>query len=317
MELRAYGSTGLTVSSIAYGAMSLAQDPGIRDGVAPSLLRALERGVTLIDTARVYPNSEALIASTLRAWQGPRPLLSTKLAPTSRETFRFHRPLSEAYTPQTIRASVEASLKTLQVEQLDIVHLHQWHYLWMQERAWLDALLELREEGKLRFIAVSAQDHEHDALLEAVNQKLIDGVQVIFNLFESRPMSALLPLALQRGVGVIARCVFDSGGLSGPLSREDLASRRFLAHAPYDQYAERTGALQQRFIPQSAASLAELALRFVLSVPGVSSATIGMPDVALVDSTIAAASCGPLPPADVQAIRREHVWTRNFYERLL
>src|SRR5262249_48132466 len=157
-------------SAVAYGAMSLAQDPDIRDGVAPSLLRALESGVTLIDTARVYPGSEQLIASTLEAWRGPRPLISTKVQSASRDAYRFHCPIAEAYPREKIRESVETSLRTLAVERLDIVHLHQWHYLWTHERGWLDALLELREEGKIRCIAVSAQDHEHDALLELMSQ---------------------------------------------------------------------------------------------------------------------------------------------------
>jgi aryl-alcohol dehydrogenase-like predicted oxidoreductase len=317
MSIRAYGESGLQVSAVTYGAMTLAHDKAIKDGVAPSLLRALEGGVTLIDTARAYPGSEEIIASTLRAWQGPRPLISTKLMPSSRETFRFYRPLAEAYTAQTIRASVEASLRTLQVEQLDIVHLHQWHYLWTHEREWFSALNELRAAGKIRCIAVSAQDHEHDALLEIISEGLIDGVQIIFNVFESRPMSALLPLARQRGVGVIARCVYDSGGLSGTLSMEDFFNRPFLKHAPYGQYRERVDELQRRFIPLLAASVPELALRFALSVDGVSTVTVGMPDTALVDATLTAAALEPLPTAVVDAIRREHVWTRNFYERLL
>jgi len=317
MELREFGNSGLQVSALAYGAMTIAYDPGIRDGVVPSLLRALEQGVTLIDTARVYPDSEALIASTLRAWQGPRPLLSTKLRPSSRETFRFHRPLAEAYTAQSIRTSVEESLRALQVERLDIVHLHQWHYLWTHDRAWFDALQELKTAGKIRCIAISAQDHEHDAALEAVSQKLVDGVQVIFNLFESRPMSALLPLAQARGVGVIARCVYDSGGLCDALSAQEFVARPFLKHAPYAQYRERLDELRRRFIPAEAASIAELALRFVLSVPGVSTATLGMPDVSLVDAALTSARRGPLSADAVTAIRREHVWTRNFYERLL
>lgn len=317
MPTRAYGNSGLQVSAVTYGAMTLAHDPGLQHGVAPSLLRALEGGVTLIDTARAYPGSEEIIASTLRAWHGPRPLISSKVMPSSRETFRFHRPLAEAYTAQSIRASVEASLRTLQVEQLDIVHLHQWHYLWTHEREWFEVLNALRAEGKIRCIAVSAQDHEHDALLEVISQGLVDGVQIIFNLFESRPMSALLPLARQRGVGVIARCVYDSGGLSNTLSMADFASRPFLKHAPYGQYRERLDELERKFIPHVAASIPELALRFVLSVAGVSTATIGMPATALVDATLAAAASGPLPASAVETIRREHVWTRNFYERLL
>jgi aryl-alcohol dehydrogenase-like predicted oxidoreductase len=317
MNTRAYGQSGMQVSALAYGAMTLAHDKGIKHGVAPSLLRALDQGVTLIDTARIYPDSEELIASTLRAWHGPRPLISTKLQPSSRETFRFHRPLAEAYTAQTIRASVEASLRTLQVERLDIVHLHQWHYLWTHEREWFETLSELRAAGKIRCIAISAQDHEHDALLEVISCNLVDGVQVIFNLFESRPMSALLPLARQRGVGVIARCIYDSGGLSDALSAEEFVQRPFLKHAPYAQYRERLDELRRQFIPSIAASLPELALRFVLSVPGVSAATLGMPDSTLVDTAVAAASRGPLPDEVVKTIRREHVWTRNFYERLL
>ena len=269
MEQRAYGDSGLTVSALAYGAMSVAQDPDIRDGVAPSPLAALENGVTLIDTARVYPNSESLIASTLRAWRGARPIISTKLRALSRETYRFHQAMAEAYTPASIRASIEGSLTALGVETLDIVHLHQWHYLWTHEPSWLETLETLRGEGKLRFIAVSAQDHEHDALLELISARRIDGVQLIFNLFESRPMASLLPLAQKRGVGVIARCVFDSGGLAGALSAADFAARPFLKHAPYDQYQERLREIAARVTPGVARDCAEHALRFALSAPGV------------------------------------------------
>jgi aryl-alcohol dehydrogenase-like predicted oxidoreductase len=317
LEQRPYGATGLTVSSIAYGAMTIAADPGLKDNVAPSLLHALERGVTLIDTARAYGKSEAIVATTLKQWRGAKPIISTKLMPGSRETFRFHRPLAEAYTPESIRASVEASLKALDVETLDVVHLHQWHYLWTHDRTWLDTLIELKREGKLRCIAVSAGDHEHDALLEAVSTNMIDGLQTIVNLFESRPAATLLPLAKQRGVGVIARCVLDSGALSGTLSREDFAARAFLKHAPYDDYTTRLDALRSAFIPSEAADLPSLALRFVLSLDGVSAATIGMPSVNFVDTTLDAAEQGALSDTAVAAIKREHVWTKNFYERLL
>lgn len=317
MHKRAYGKTALELSALAYGAMSIAQDPDLKDGVAPSLIAALEAGVNIVDTARAYGNSEALVASTLRAWRGERPIISTKLRSLSRDAYRFPGPVAEAYTPASIRASVEQSLAALGVEALDIVHLHQWHALWAHEPEWLDTLEALRAEGKLRFIAVSAQDHEHDALLELVGGGRIDGVQLIVNLFESRPMNGLLPIAKARGVGVIARCVFDSGGLGEPLSEEDFAARAFLKHAPYAEYQERLGALRQAFTPQPAADLSELALRFVLSAPEVSTITLGMPRKSFVDSAVAAVERGPLPADTVTAIRREHVWSKNFYERLI
>jgi len=316
MQTRPYGTQGLDVSAIAYGAMHIAADPDINRGVAPSLLHALDRGVTLIDTARAYPQSEALIASTLREWRGPRPAIATKLIPLSRETFRFPAPLSAAYSPASIRASVEASLRTLGVDTLDVVHLHQWWYSWTHDSEWFDTLVDLRREGKLRRIAISAQDHEHDALLEVVSLGLVDGIQIILNLFESRPMASLLPLAREKGVGVIARCVFDSGGLSGTLSKAEFDSRPFLKNAPYELYQERVRRLRERFIPGVAGDVADLALRFALSIPEVSSVTVGMHTRALVDATLNSAGKGVLPADAVGAIRREHVWTKNFYEGL-
>jgi aryl-alcohol dehydrogenase-like predicted oxidoreductase len=314
---RSFGRSGIEVSALAYGAMSIAADPGLADGVAPSLLRALERGVNLIDTARIYPGSEEIIRKTLAAWHGPRPLLSTKLQSRCEDAWRFPHPIAEAYTPQSIRRSVEESLAALGVETLDIVHLHQWHHAWTDEPAWLETLQALRREGKLRFIAVSAQDHEHDALLEIVSRGSVDGVQLILNLFESRPLNAVLPLAEARGVGVIGRCVMDSGGLSGTLTPADFAARRFLQHAPFDLYAARLGALERAFCPAHADGLAELSLRFAAHAPGVATVTLGLPSVRLVDDAIAMLAKGPLAAEAFTAIHREHVWTKNFYERLL
>ncbi|HEY1963034.1 MAG TPA: aldo/keto reductase [Rhizomicrobium sp.] len=317
MERRPYGAAAMKLSAVAYGAMSIRHDPELRDGVSPSLLTALENGVNLIDTARAYGDSEAIVASTLKQWHGERPFISTKVAPLNRETFRFHRPVKEAYTVQSIRQSVEKSLAALGVETLDIVHLHQWHYLWTHEPEWLEALTTLRDEGKLHHIAVSAQDHEHDALLEVVSRKYINGAQIVFNLFESRPMNSFLPLAKARGAGVIARCVYDSGGLSDSLSRQDFAHRPFLKFAPYREYQTRLAALREAFIPEHATDIPELALRFVLSVPGVTSATLGMPTREMVKSACAAAEKGALDDSVVEAIRRHHVWTKNFYEKLV
>lgn len=317
MDSRPYGNTALRVSVLTYGAMTIARDPELRGGVAPSLLAALERGVTTIDTARAYGESEAIVARTLREWRGPRPIVSTKLLPVRPDAWRHHLPSTAAYPVDAIRSSVEASLQALGVETLDIVHLHQWYYSWTHEPEWREALDGIVRAGKVRCVAISAQDHEHDAVLEAVSRRLVDGVQVIVNAFESRPAVSLLPLAWERGAGVIARCVLDSGGLSGELGADDFAGRLFLKHAPYAEYGARLEALRRDFVPSAAASLTELALRFVLSLDGVSTMTVGLPTRKLVDDTAAAVEKGPLDADVLARIRRHHVWTRNFYERLV
>ncbi len=224
-------------------------------------------------------------------------------------------PVSEAYPPAAIRVSVEESLRALGVERLDIVHLHQWWRPWIDNLSWLETLHALREEGKLRLIAVSVQDHEHDAALELVSRGLVDGLQAIVHLFESRPANALLPLAADRGVGVIARCALDSGGLSGVLDAEGFARRPFLKNAPYAEYAARIAdSSAGQPLPSAAASLPELALRFVASLPGVSAITLGMNETRFVQAALADLAKGPLPDEVVTAIRREHVWTRNFLQ---
>lgn len=317
MKFRRYGANGPDVSELTFGAMGIRHDTSLVDGVSGSLLLALENGVNLIDTARIYPGSEEIVARTLGAWTGARPFISTKVAPLDRSGFRFGGPLEQFYTPQSIRASIETSLGALGVDRIDIIHMHQWHYRWTQELDWLDVLCDLRREGKIGYVAISAQDHEHDALLEIVSQGLVDGVQVIINLFESRPMNALLPRAAEMGIGVVARCVFDSGGLTGSLNEGEFLARPFLRHAPVAEYRRRVAALAGRFLPDCGHTLAELSLRFVLSDQAVSSITLGMSSPAEVQAACDAVERGGLPAHVVQSIRRNHVWTKNFYEMLL
>ena len=316
MHERAFGNTGLQVSVVTYGAMTIATDPELRSGVSPSLLRALERGVNLIDTARVYRDSESIVGKTLREWSGERPLLSTKIAPRSLKAFRSYVPIADSFTPESIAASVDASLALLGVDCIDIVHLHQWFYLWTHEDAWLEAMRTLREQGKIRCIAVSAQDHEHDALLEAMSRRSVDSVQFIYNVFESRPAVSLLPLAARNGIGTIARCVLDSGGLTGALDRAGFERTLFLRHAPFDEYQRRLAALRE-LCKEGDTELSELALRFALTDPSVSTLTVGMPSADLVERNLAAVAKGPLPAALFEQLRTHHVWTKNHYERLV
>ena len=213
MQRRELGTTGVSVSPIAFGAMRITADS---DGTSPVLLHALERGVSIIDTARNYGESEAIVGRTLRQWRGPRPFLATKVKPRDVTNWRFYVPMPEQFTRASIIESAETSLRTLGVDCIDLLQIHQWYYRWSHESEWLEALHALRDAGKIRFIGVSAQDHEHDGVLKVVDDRMVDSVQVVLNAFESRPFVSVVPLAEARGVGVIARCLFDhSGALAG------------------------------------------------------------------------------------------------------
>lgn len=314
---RPLGAGGPGVTPLTFGAMLIARDPGLKDGVSPALLRALEGGVGMIDTARIYPGSEDIIAATLKSWTGPPPLLSSKVAPLGVRTFRHYAPIAEAFTAASIRASVEASLKALNAERLDVIHLHQWFYLWSFEPEWHQTLLSLREEGKIDRIAVSAQDHEHDATLEVIRAKQVDVVQFIYNLFESRPCVSLLPMAAKHGVGTIARCVLDSGALTGTMDEAAFKAHHFLSGTNVPEYQRRLDALKRDFLGGAVKSLDELAIRFVLSDPRVSTITLGLVTVAEVDRALKLVALPPLAQAEIEAISAAHVWTKNAYERLV
>lgn len=314
---RKLGVYGPSVCPLTFGAMLIARDPDLSYGVSPALLRALEGGVTMIDTARIYPGSEDIIGATLAAWRGTKPLVSSKIAPLSVDTFRHYAPISCAFTPASIRASVEASLKALGVERLDVVHLHQWFYLWSFEPDWRETLLALRAEGKIDQIAVSAQDHEHDAVLKVVEDAYVDVVQFIYNVFESRPRVSLLPMTERRGIGTIARCVLDSGALSGMMDEAAFKAHHFLSGTNVGEYHRRLEGLKRAFLDRAVDSLDELAIRFVLSDRRVSTMTLGLVSVAEVERALALVALPPLDEADIEAICKNHVWTKNVYERLV
>ncbi len=180
MHLRPFGSSGVSITPITFGAMRITADAG---GASSVLLHALERGVSAIDTARNYGESEAIVGRTLREWTGARPFLSTKVKPRDVSNWRFVVPIDEQFTPASIIESVETSLRTLGVDCIDFLQLHQWYYRWSHRTEWLDTLQALRAQGKIRFLGVSAQDHEHDGLLKLVDDRLVDGVQLVLNVF--------------------------------------------------------------------------------------------------------------------------------------
>ena len=313
MDTRRFGSTSLRVSPIAFGAMRISADA---DGTSSVLRHALERGVTLVDTARNYGESEAIVGRTIREWHGPRPTIATKVKPRDISNWRFYVDVETQFTPASIVESVETSLRTLGVETIDVVQLHQWYDRWTDRDEWRRTLESLRMQGKVRFIGVSAQDHEHDAVLRVVADRRVDAVQLVLNAFESRALVSVVPLCEERGVGVIARCLFDhSGALAGGASRESLARDVKLANASPEivtEYLRRIARLHDD-ARSAGMDLVELSVRFALSRPGVSTIAISLATPPQVDQVVGAAAKGPLADDVFERICREHVWVKNFY----
>jgi methylglyoxal reductase len=289
------------------------------DELVDSVLHALDLGINFIDTARLYGRSEELVGRALRAWRGTPPFVATKvsvLGPNS----KWGRPPSveSAFPRGHVTREIDLSLRTLGVDRIDLMQMHLYWHSWGTSGYWLDELQAAKASGKIALIGISLPDHRHDVGLSLVESGGIDSVQTIVNIFDPFAFDCLVPACQRHGVGVIARCILDEGGLTGFLKTDTPFAPDDFRHLYFDSvgrgtYLNRVEALRS-LLPANASSLAELAVKFVLAHPGVTTAISSMHVPRYADENIAAASAPPLSPAAFEVLRLHHRWTRNFYE---
>jgi aryl-alcohol dehydrogenase-like predicted oxidoreductase len=225
-------------------------------------------------------------------------------------------PVDEAFPGEHVRRCAERSLRNLGLETIDVLQLHVWDDAWAEEGDWLETLHALRDEGTIRYFGISINDHEPANGLRLVRGGVIDTVQVIYNAFDQSPEDELLPACLEHDVGVIARVPFDEGGLTGTITPEtafpeDDFRATYFAGDRKREVQERVRAMAADVgVPES--EIAEVALRYVLSSPAVSTVIPGMRSVRNVERNLAAADGEGLGAVPVDIVRR-HRWVRNFY----
>jgi len=310
------------VSRLGFGAMGLGGAFGAfgEKELIRSLLRTLDQGITFIDTARVYGDSERIVGAALREWRGQRPFVASKILSRGPGNVGWGKPIpvETAYPKGWLRECTEISLGELKLDTIDLMQLHQYWPQWDAEGYWLEELVRLKEEGKIRYIGISIPDQRHDIALSIVNSGVIDLVQTVFNIFDPLPLDCLLPACEKNGVAFLPRCILDEGGLTGFLRNDTVFEegdfrKSYFEMVPRNLYIERVERLK-KFIPEHAGSLAELAIKFVLHQPGVTTALVSMHVPAFADQNIAAVGKAPLPQAVFDEIRHHHRWVRNFYE---
>ncbi len=277
---RAFGKQGFSVPVLGLGAANIG-DPALNDAQAGALLdRALDLGITLIDTARSYGLSEERIGRHL-AQRRRRFILSTKVG--------YGIPGHEDWTRGCVAAGIDAALERLHTDYLDIVHLHSCPLQILQRGDVIGALHQARDQGKLRVAAYSGDNAE---LLWAIESGQFGGVECSVNLFDQRCLEHALPLAQAQGIGVIAK---------RPLAN---APWRFAARPLGDECEEYWLRWQAMDIEAHGMDWPELALRFAAHAPAVCCAIVGTASIAHLVKNKEYADRGPLPPARFEAIRR-------------
>lgn len=320
MKHRQLGRTGLEVSEIGFGAWGIggALWLGAEDQES---LRALEiarsNGINFFDTALAYGegHSERLLARAFNS--DPKAIIATKVPPKNRVwPAQKGASLHDVFPKQYVLDSLDQSLNNLARDQVDVFQFHVWSDDWSSDPEWLDMMQTLRAQKKARFIGISINDHQPANVIRALDTGLIDCVQVIYNVFDQSPEDELLPYCQQNGIGVIVRVPFDEGSLTGKVRPDtNFPDGDFRNVYFYGDRKQQVWDRVQKIAGDTRTDidrLPELALRFVLSHPAVSTVIPGMRSSRNVTANARVSDQGPLD-AQTQTTLKQHRWVRNFY----
>lgn len=320
MKYRTLGKTGYSVSAIGFGAWAIgATSWGKQDDndSIKALHEAIDRGVNFIDTAAGYGggHSERLIGRVIKERSE-----DIKVATKTPLKFPGTWPPSpydnweDRYGEAYLRENVEERLRNLGVECIDLLQLHTWTRAWNRDPKPFEVLRKLQEEGKIAKIGVSTPEQDQNAVIDLMRNGWVDTVQVIYNIFEQEPAAELLPVAQEHKVGIIVRVAMEEGALTGKFTNEttftdDDFRSKYFAGDRMERVVDRVGRIREDFPDQN---LAQLALRFALQHPGVSTVIAGIRNPRQAGLNIPVADLPPLPDETMQKLR-QHAWLKQFW----
>jgi aryl-alcohol dehydrogenase-like predicted oxidoreductase len=321
VKYRSFGNTGINVSEIGYGAWGIggALWQGSKDDESMRALhKAIDLGVNFVDTALAYGDghSESLVAKLLKA-RKERIAVATKIPPKNgRWPAGAGTKLRDAFPHDYIIECTERSLRNLQADSIDIQQFHVWSDEWVDDTEWSDAIAQLKNEGKVRNFGVSINDHEPENALKLAASGKVDTFQVIYNIFDQSPEEKLFPYCQAHNIGIIVRVPLDEGSLAGAITPASTFQKgdfraRYFRDDRIQQVCDRVSRLEA-LLGTEAASLAELALRFVITHPAVSTVIPGMRTATNVDANCKV-SDGRLLSERMMNELKKHRWQRNFY----
>jgi len=317
MEYRTFGRKGWQVSAMGYGMWGMGGWTGSDDAQSmESLHLAVELGCNVFDTAYAYGagHSERLLGDLVRQHPEKKLYTASKIPPKSRKwPSRRGYLLADNYPADYIREMTYTTLDNLTVDAVDLMQFHTWEDDWAEDESWQRAVSDLKAEGVIRAMGISVNRWEPWNGIRAINTGLIDAIQVIYNIFDQNPEDELFPVAREKNIAIIARVPFDEGTLTGTLTKDmrwpegDWRNTYFVPEN-LNASVDRAEALRPLIPPGM--TMPEMALRFILSNPTVSTIIPGMRKPSHVRANIAAADGKGLDPALLEALRA-HRWDRQ------
>jgi aryl-alcohol dehydrogenase-like predicted oxidoreductase len=317
MKYRKFGRTGWDVSDIAYGLWGMGgwSDSDDKQSV-DSLQLSVDRGCNFFDTAWAYGDgkSDGFLGETIARNSGKRLYAASKIPPKNLQWPALSKyKYRDVFPPDHVFTYADLIRKQLGMEQIDCLQFHVWTDDWTDEPDFRKTVEKLKRDGVIRSFGLSLNRWEPENGVKAIRTGLVDAVQVIYSVFDQSPEDELFPLCQELNIGVIVRVALDEGSLSGKMSREtkfpasDWRSGYFNPENLRNTM-DRVDKLKE-VLPQGM-SLPEMALRFVLSHPAVSTVIVGMRKPEHVQENASLSDKGPLSSELLQKLKH-HRWDRK------
>ncbi|MDE2183985.1 MAG: aldo/keto reductase [Alphaproteobacteria bacterium] len=316
MKMRGLGKTGFRVGEIGHGLWGMGSWSDADDDASRRSLRcSIKGGCTFFDSAYVYGNghSDRLIGGIASEFPDNQLVLASKIPPADFKWPSDPKKPLHAIFPRTHVVEYANRIKAAFGRPIDLLQFHIWEDVWAKEAEWQDTIVELKAAGSIKAFGLSLNRWQPENALAAIETGLVETVQVIYNVFDQAPEDHLFPACRRANVGVIARVPLDEGSLGGKMTLET----RFpqgdwrAGYFNSDNLAKTVARVEalKAILPEGM-SLPELALRFILSEPTVSTLIAGMRSPEHVAQNLAVSDKGALPP-DLMTELRGHRWDRR------
>jgi aryl-alcohol dehydrogenase-like predicted oxidoreductase len=321
MRYRTLGRTGFEVSEIAQGLWGISGWSGSDDQESRQAIQlAIDLGCNFFDTAWAYGNGKSdgllgeALANNKQKEKDKRIYAASKIPPKNLQwpaspKYKY----SEVFPADHVLKYTKRISEKLGVEAIDVLQFHVWDDSWAEEPEFRDTVAQLKTDGWIRSFGLSLNRWEPENGMKALRTGLVDVVQVIYNIFDQAPEDKLFPLCRELNIGVIARVPLDEGSLGGKMTLKTKFPKgdwraRYFGPENLSETVPRVEKLKE-IVPEGM-TLPEMALRFILADPTVSTTIVGMRKLAHVRANMALSDDLPLEDG-LLAKLKEHRWDRK------
>ncbi len=317
MKYRKLGRTNFEVSDIAHGLWGMSGWSGSNDGESLAAMQlAIDLGCNFFDTAWAYGEgkSDGLLGEIMSRNSGKRIYAASKIPPgNDRWPALPEYKYGDVFSAKHVFRYADRIRKQLRVDTIDVLQFHVWDDSWTEEPEFQATVEKLKQDQWIRFFGLSINRWQPENAIKALRTGLVDVVQVIYNIFDQAPEDELFPVCQELNIGVIARVPLDEGSLGGKMTLETRFPKgdwRAGYFGPENLPKTIRHVEKLKEIVPAGMTLPEMALRFILSHPAVSTTIAGMRKAEHVRQNIAASDAGLLDKSLLAELKK-HRWERT------